>query len=55
MINDRATVVATALIAVMRRALHDPELEREIAEQLRQEFYGIKQEALAGRYDPSQE
>lgn len=54
MINDRAAVVATAVIAVLRRALHDPELHREIAEQLREEFYDIKQEALAEYGSPEE-
>ena len=46
MTKDRAAIVATALIAVARRALRDPALEREFAAVLRQEFRDIEQQVL---------
>ena len=46
MIKDRAAVVAAAVTAIVKRALHDPALEREIAAALREEFHNIKQQVL---------
>jgi hypothetical protein len=46
MIKDRAAVVTAAVIAIVKRALHDPALAREIAAALREEFHDIEQRVL---------
>lgn len=46
MTRDRAAAVTAMLNGIIRRALHDPAVQREIAAVLRQEFHEIEQQVL---------
>jgi hypothetical protein len=46
MANDRASVVATTLIAIVTRCLRDPATCQEIAAVLRDEFEDVRRTAL---------
>jgi hypothetical protein len=46
MTRDRAAVVAAAVTTIIKRAVLDPALEREIAAALREEFHDIEQQVL---------
>ena len=47
--RDRATVVATAILAVVKDWLDDPELRGRLAESLRFEFADIMREVFENR------
>lgn len=43
--QDRASVLATALLSILVRRLRAPEVHAEIAQTLREEFYDIARQA----------
>jgi hypothetical protein len=51
--QDRATVVATSLLAIVARCLRDPAVVALVAEMLREEFADIRRQVAAERDPPN--